>query len=109
MWLSEAVAIGRVEAPGFFEDPAIRRAWCGCMWNGVTMGHVDPRKEVDAAILRIEHNPSTEEQEAAEYNGNDWSEVIRQRKKEIEAMREMMPEGGGSGTKVPEEEEEEEE
>ena len=28
MWLSEAVAIGRVEAPGFFDDPAIRRAWC---------------------------------------------------------------------------------
>ncbi len=89
MWLSEAVAIGRVEAPGFFDDPAIRRAWCGCMWNGVTMGHVDPRKEVEAAILRIQHNLSTEEQEAAEYNGNDWSEVIRQRKKEVEETAEL--------------------
>lgn len=90
MWLSEAVAIGRVEAPGFFDDPAIRRAWCGCMWNGVTMGHVDPRKEVEAAILRIQHNLSTEEQEAAEYNGNDWSEVIRQRRKEIEALADLQ-------------------
>ena len=90
MWLIEAVAIGRVEAPGFFDDPAIRRAWCGCMWNGVTMGHVDPRKEVEAAILRIQHNLSTEEQEAAEYNGNDWSEVIRQRRKEIEALADLQ-------------------
>lgn len=83
MWLSEAVATGRVEAPGFFDDPAIRRAWCKCMWNGVTMGHVDPLKEVKAAIMRIQYNMSTEEQEAAEYNGNDWNEVIRQRKKEV--------------------------
>ena len=88
-WLSEAVAIGRVEAPGFFDDPAVRRAWCGCMWNGVTMGHVDPKKEVEAAIMRINHNLSTEEQEAAEYNGNDWSEVVRQRRKEIEAMADL--------------------
>ena len=92
MWLSEAVAIGRVEAPGFFDDPAIRRAWCKCVWNGVTMGHVDPRKEVEAAVLRINHNLSTEEQEAAEYNGNDWSEVIRQRKKEIAVAAEMQAE-----------------
>ena len=91
MWLSEAVAIGRVEAPGFFDDPAIRRAWCGCMWNGVTMGHVDPKKEVEAAIMRINHNLSTEEQEAAEYNGNDWSEVVRQRRKEIEALADLAP------------------
>ena len=90
-WLSEAVAIGRVEAPGFFDDPAVRRAWCGCMWNGVTMGHVDPKKEVEAAIMRINHNLSTEEQEAAEYNGNDWSEVVRQRRKEIEAMADLTP------------------
>lgn len=91
MWLAEAVAIGRVEAPGFFDDPAVRRAWCGCMWNGVTMGHVDPKKEVEAAIMRINHNLSTEEQEAAEYNGNDWSEIVRQRKKEIETMKDLTP------------------
>ena len=98
-WLSEAVAIGRVEAPGFFDDPAVRRAWCGCMWNGVTMGHVDPKKEVEAAIMRINHNLSTEEQEAAEYNGNDWSEVVRQRRKEIEAMADLIPDQDPVSTK----------
>lgn len=109
MWLSEAVAIGRVEAPGFFDDPAIRRAWCGCMWNGVTMGHVDPKKEVEAAIMRINHNLSTEEQEAAEYNGNDWSEVVRQRRKEIEALADLMPAVTDDPEENSDEKEEEEE
>lgn len=85
-WLSEAVAIGRVEAPGFFEDPAIRQAWCGCLWMGASMGHVDPLKEVNAAEKRIQLNITTEEQEASEYNGNDWTANVRQRKKEINAL-----------------------
>lgn len=88
-WLAEAVATGRIEAPGFFEDPATRQAWSGCLWTGASMGHVDPRKEVEAAALRIANNISTQEQEASEYNGNDWAANIRQRKREIEAMREM--------------------
>ncbi len=85
-WLSEAVALGRIEAPGFFDDPAIRRAWCGCLWTGVTMGHVDPKKEMDAAAMRINNNLSTVEQEASEYNGGDWREIARQRKKEKDAL-----------------------
>ena len=88
-WLSEAVATGRIEAPGFFDDPAIRQAWCGCVWMGASMGHVDPLKEVNAAEKRILNNISTQEQEAAEYNGNDWSENVRQRKKEIAETQSM--------------------
>lgn len=88
-FLAEAVATGRIEAPGFFEDPAIRQAWSGCMWTGVTMGHVDPKKEVEAAIMRINHNLSTEELEAAEYNGNNWEEVVQQRKKEVAETAEI--------------------
>lgn len=90
-WLSEAVAAGRIEAPGFFDDPAIRKAWCGCKWMGVSMGHVDPLKEVTAAEKRIANNISTQEQEASEYNGNDWNVNIRQRRKEIEAIAEVAP------------------
>ena len=82
-WLSEAVATGRLEAPGFFDDPAIRRAWCGCQWIGCSMGHVDPLKEVKAAGERIALHISTEEQEAGEYNGGDWNANMRQRKREL--------------------------
>lgn len=88
-WLSEAVATGRIDAPGFFDDPAVRQAWCGCVWMGASMGHVDPKKEVAAAESRIANNITTQEQEAAEYNGNDWAANIRQRKKEAAAAQEL--------------------
>lgn len=111
-WLSEAVAIGRIEAPGFFDDPAIRRAWCGCMWTGASMGHVDPLKEVNAATVRIQNNITTEEQEAAEYNGNDWQANIRQRKVEKEIANELNPQpipaAGGTNDTGNEDEDEQE-
>ena len=88
-WLSEAVAAGRIDAPGFFDDPSVRQAWCGCSWMGASMGHVDPLKEVNAAEARIRNNISTEDQEAMEYNGNDWSEIVRQREKEIATRAKM--------------------
>lgn len=95
-WLSEAVASGRIEAPGFFDDPAVRQAWCGCVWMGASMGHVDPLKEVNAAATRIAHNITTEEQEASEYNGNDWAANVRQRRKEIMVMQDLYREAGGA-------------
>ncbi len=88
-WLSEAVAAGRIDAPGFFDDPAIRQAWCGCAWMGASMGHVDPLKEVNAAATRIANNITTQEQEASEYNGNDWNANIRQRRREITALMDL--------------------
>lgn len=88
-WLSEAVAAGRIEAPGFFDDPAVRQAWCGCVWMGASMGHVDPLKEVNAAATRIANNITTQEQEASEYNGNDWAANVRQRRKEMAVLKEL--------------------
>ena len=88
--LAEAVATGRINAPGFFDDPLVRKAWSGCKWIGATMGHVDPLKEINAAAARIANNITTQEQEAAEYNGNDWTETIRQRRKEISALADLQ-------------------
>ena len=95
-WLSEAVATGRIEAPGFFDDPATRQAWCGCVWMGASMGHVDPLKEVNAAVTRIANNITTQEQEASEYNGNDWASNVRQRRKEITALQDLYQQTGGA-------------
>lgn len=88
--LAEAVASGRINAPGFFDDPLVRKAWSGCKWIGATMGHVDPLKEINAAAARIANNITTQEQEAAEYNGNDWTENVRQRRKEISELADMQ-------------------
>lgn len=82
-FLAEAVALGRIDAPGFFADPLLRRAYSGAEWHGPTPGQLDPLKEVNAAEKRMELCISTLEREAAEMNGSDWAENIRQRKQEM--------------------------
>lgn len=85
IWLSEAIARGRIIAPGFFNDPAIKKAWTKAEWIGPAPGQVDPVKEVTAAIMRIENGLSTREREAMELNGTNWDDNINQliREKEI--------------------------
>lgn len=53
IWLSEAVARGRISAPGFFSDPAVRAAYLGAEWIGPSQGQLDPTKEITAEILAI--------------------------------------------------------
>ena len=111
-FLAEAVATGRVDAPGFFDDPMIRQAWCGCAWMGASMGHVDPLKEVNAAAMRIAQNITTQEQEASEYNGNDWAANVRQRRRELEALREfadLISKASENKPPAPDDEEDEDE
>ena len=100
-WLAEAVAIGRIEAPGFFDDPVTRRAWCKCEWIGSTMQQLDPLKEVEAAERRVALNISTQEREAAEFNGSDWNENIAQRQREITAIAGMSAPGKISDPHAP--------
>lgn len=87
-WLTEAVLKGRVEAPGFFDDPAIRAAWCGAEWYGDAQGQLDPLKEAEAAKLRVEEGFSTREREAAELTGMTYDSIIAIRKREEEARKE---------------------
>ncbi len=90
-WLAEAVALGRVDAPGFFDDPAIREAWCACQWIGTSQGHVQPVQEAQAAKIRMDTGISTGEQEAMEYNGSNYMENLAQRGKEAQAQSAVMP------------------
>ena len=85
-WLQEAVLKGRVIAPGFFDDPAIRYAYSWADWTGPSQGQLDPVKEVKAAVLRVENGFSTRQQETAELTGGDWELNHRQCIKE-ETMR----------------------
>lgn len=71
-WLSEAVAKGRIKAPGFFADPIIKDAYCAAEWNGPGMRQLDPKKEVEAAEERVQGGFSTRQKEAAELTGTDF-------------------------------------
>lgn len=86
-WLAEAVALGRVHAPGFFGDPKIRKAWCQAEWNGPAPGQLDPVKEVEAAERRIALGLSTREREAIETNGSDFWTNIQQLEIENASMK----------------------
>lgn len=74
MFLSEAVALGRIKAPGFFKDPMKRFLWCGGEWRTEASHLLDAEKEVAAAQLRIQLGLSTRAKEAAELCGTDFDE-----------------------------------
>lgn len=75
-WLVEAVAIGRVKAPGFFDDIKIRRAYSHADWFGPTMSILDPVKDVNGSALRVAYGLSTRTKEAAEMTATDFGENI---------------------------------
>lgn len=72
LWLTEAVATGRISAPGFLTDPLIRHAYLQSDWVGPSQGQIDPVKEVQASLLAIEGGLSTHEAEAIKTNGSDF-------------------------------------
>lgn len=86
-FLTEAVARGRLDAPGFFTDPVIRRAWCGAQWIGPTPGQIDPEKEGKAAEIHKAHGWKTDTQITAELNGGDWDRNVVQRGREERLRR----------------------
>lgn len=87
-WMVEAVARGRIVAPGFLSgDPIIRRAYLGAEWIGPPKGTIDEVKSVTAARMRIEEEISTRQDEAAAM-GKDWDRLHPQRAKEERQRRE---------------------
>jgi len=73
IWLTEAVASGRISAPGFLTDPIIRQAYLGCEWIGPSQGQLDPVKELNAAKIAIAEGLSTREAEAVRLNGSEFA------------------------------------
>ena len=106
-FMAEAVARGRIGAPGFFEDPAVMAAYCNAEWNGPAPGHLNPQQEIAAAIERVRGGYSTRQKETAELNGGDWWENIRQCADEENEVARLIGAGsdvnagGGTGNGVP--------
>lgn len=81
-WFEEAAALGTIDAPGFFDDPRLRRAYLSCEWTGDAPSQIDPVKEVQAAQIRTEIGISTLEDETMSLTGRNWDDVQKQRAKE---------------------------
>ncbi len=108
LWLEEAIAIGRIAAPGFLNgDPLLRKAYTGAEWIGPSKGQIDEKKAVDAAKARVEEGFTTRAEETAALTGGDFEQKHRQRVKEEKLRKEagfreekQQPPQGGSNEKV---------
>ena len=90
-WLAEAVALGRIKAPGFFDDPLTRSLWTSAAWYNERSGILDPVKETQAAILRLDAGLTTYSREIAESEGQDFDEVVATLAQEREMLSKLLP------------------
>lgn len=96
-WFAEAVARGRIKAPGFFADPAIRKTYVACTWSGPARTNLNPVQEVQAAAMRVENCFSTAADETAQMTGGDYNRNVRarvieaKRKKEVDEIVNPAP------------------
>lgn len=96
--MEEAAARGRIDLPGFFDDPAIRAAYLRSDWIGDAPGQLDELKEVQAARERIEGRLSNHEIEAMKMQGLEWGPMHAKLAEELKTSREM---GTEPAPKVP--------
>jgi lambda family phage portal protein len=82
-FLAECVARGIIEAPGFFEDPIRRAAWCGCDWIGPAQITLDPAKEAKAAEAYVDLGIKTLEEVTHEVTGGDIYRNLEVRGREV--------------------------
>lgn len=97
VWLSEAIARGRIYAPGFFTDPTIHAAYLGSEWLGPSQGQLDPVKEITAEILACSEGFSTHEQSTIKLNGGQWNSNVEQLNRENEKLDGKAPDPHQNG------------
>lgn len=92
-WLAEAVAIGRIPAPGFFSDPLLRWAYTRAAWPGDSMGSISPKDEVAAYTAAIDARLMTRERAEWELWGTDWNDTFSQKQAEHTRLKtaDMLP------------------
>lgn len=87
VWMAEAVARGRLSAPGFFTSPEMRAAYLAADWIGPSQGQLDPTKEITAEIMAIEEGITTREQATIRLNGGSWDANVEKLARENEKLR----------------------
>jgi lambda family phage portal protein len=73
----------------YFKDYETRKALSRCLWAGVGIGSIDPLKDIQAAMLRVQLGVSTVQREAMLLNGTAWEDNVIQlalEKKAFEAV-----------------------
>jgi lambda family phage portal protein len=88
-WLEEAMEVDNFPMPANAPDFAeCRGAYSRCKWLGPPMGWIDPVAERQGAVLGMDAGLSTLEAECSA-QGEDYEEVLEQRKYELELFSEL--------------------
>lgn len=85
--IEEAIIMGRLEAPGFFEDPAIRAAWLRDEWTGPVRISLDPLKDAKADEMDRKNGFKTSQQIMIERTGGEFSMKVDALKQENERLQ----------------------
>lgn len=85
LWLEEALNKNLItslpaNAPSFYEG-VNAEAYASCEWIGASQPTIDPLKEAQASVLRLQNNLTTYEDEIGR-TGKDWRKVLAQRERE---------------------------
>jgi len=86
-FLYEAIGLGLLDAPGFQDDPLVRRAYSNFRLTGPVAPQLDPLKEAASSELRMSALLSTHEEETARTTGGDWTDNLAQMIKERQQIR----------------------
>lgn len=109
MVIEEAVARGRLSAPGFFDDPIRREAWLGTEWIGPARISLDPLKDAKADEVDIGNTVKTRAQVCIERTGGDFDRKANQAAREQKQLRSLgLPERGTATPMAPQRQEEDE-
>lgn len=98
-FVDECVACGLVKAPGYYDDPLVRKAWLATTWTGPTVTDIDPLKEVNAMITAHSAGLISKERICKTLFGTDYAEVVEiiKHEKDMEkALGLSFPADGGA-------------
>ncbi len=108
MWLSEEIAAGRIQAPGW-SDPLLRDAWLSHGLIAAPMPNIDPMKTAKADQMYAEMGATTLDRVARELNGSSGKANRRKITREFEELppspfKPQPAETGGDNPKKDEDE-----
>lgn len=99
-WLTQAVLLGIVDAPGFFDNPVKRALWCGCRWIADASFLLDPLKETQALKMQIDEQLVSRDDACSMVNGGEYDAVIDELADELRKRKERGLGEPGSVTKT---------
>lgn len=88
-WFEEALLRQRIEAPGYFDDYGVAHAWTRAVWIGSGQGALNPKDEMQAAVIGLNANLTTHEEVHARMYGGRWDESMHRKASEQRLVKKL--------------------